>query len=240
MPVCLKGRGHSRAVQASRTTAVFLACLLAGCADPLAAPVDLFHDLEGGEIAAQRPPPPGAGLPYPQLGSVPAQPTLPNPAYRNGLQAQLTAERDRTERTAADTKLATLPPPPAAAPPPPPAAAPPAAASLDTAEVAATTGARCPPALPPPPTALVIEGAPAFIAGVPDMPAAPPPPAAFEGVPAEPLPTAPHPAGRPSRHATRHACLFCRRIRCPARLPDPGRCVTSSATAATSPSPSPG
>ncbi len=123
---------------------------LAGCSDPLSGPVDLFHDLQGGEIAAQRPPPPGAGQPYPKLGTVPAKPVLPAQAYRSGLAAQLLAERDRTERVAADTPVEPVPPPP---PPQPvvaavptaapqaqmaadgaPGAPPPASATLDTAE----------------------------------------------------------------------------------------------------------
>ncbi len=85
---------------------------LGGCNDPVAAPVDLFHDLQGGEIAAQRPPPPGAGQPYPKLGSVPDKPVLPAQGYRSGLASQLLAERDRTERVAADTPVEPVPPPP--------------------------------------------------------------------------------------------------------------------------------
>ncbi len=176
---------------------------LAACHDPLSAPVDLFHDLEGGEIAAQRPPPPGAGLPYPKLGTVPPKPALPPPAFRNGLQAQLVAERDRTERVAADTPIVPLIPPPPPALPPAPVSATPAADQQPTA--AATLGAAdAPPPKPASPapaaavvpdggpapgTPLNIVGAPMDTAGVPDLPAAPPPPATFEGVAAEPMPT---------------------------------------------------
>ncbi len=177
------------------------ALVLAGCHDPLSTPVDLFHDLEGGEIAAQRPPPPGAGQPYPSLGSVPAKPTLPTSAYRNGLAAQLTAERDRTQRVAADTPLAALPPPPP--PPVPVATAPsdgavasgaPAAATLATAESPPPPSASLPVVAPVPagPAAgapLTIASDPADQVGIPSLPAAPPPPATFEGVPAEPAPT---------------------------------------------------
>ena len=139
--------------------AALLAGLLGGCSDTLSGPIDLFHDLEGGQIAAQRPPPPGAGLPYPNLGSVPAKPALPDPAFRNGLQAQLLAERDRTERLAADAPIQALPPPPP--PPPPPAAAQntaaaqnggvaPATATLDTVEAPARVQAPAAPAVPQP------------------------------------------------------------------------------------------
>ena len=218
---CGEGRRLAARVQARRRrirhafVALAAAWLLTGCSDPLSGPVDLYHDLEGGEIAAQRPPPPGAGLPYPKLGTVPAKPALPDPAYRNGLQAQLQAERDRTERLAADAPVAALVPPP---PPPPPALPPPdpvslpdvpaapgqattAAATLDTAEAPRAKPADLQAAAPidfgPAPGAkLTITGAPVAMEGVPDLPAAPPPPATFEGVPAEPVPT-PHvlPAG---------------------------------------------
>jgi outer membrane protein OmpA-like peptidoglycan-associated protein len=192
-----------------KVTVLVATCLsLAACHDPLRAPADLFHDLEGGDIAAQRPPPPGAGLPYPKLGSVPAKPVLPAPAYRNGLQAQLLAERDRTERVAADTPILPLVPPPppdlptaTVAAPSPGDPQPTAAATLDTAEAPPPKPAPL-PLTPPAPsqkvaaaggpargTALSIVGAPMDSAGVPDLPAAPPPPATFEGVAAEPLPT---------------------------------------------------
>ncbi len=201
---------------------------LGGCSDPLSGPVDLFHDLQGGEIAAQRPPPPGAGQPYPKLGSVPAKPVLPAQAYRNGLAAQLLAERDRTERVAADTPVApvppTPPPVPASVPAPPgaaaaapgvaaaaPGAAPPASATLDTADApppaapapapakaapvvtqagpAASPGATPVQVGPAPGTPVTLGGASADFAAAPSLPDAPPAPAAFEGVPAEPLPT---------------------------------------------------
>ncbi len=226
------------------------ACLmLAGCDDPLATPLDLYHNLQGGEIASQRPPPPGAGLPYPKLGTVPPKPAFTPPAFRNSLQAQLLSERDRTQRIASDTPLdkLVLPPPPGAAPtvPPTSSAAPlsnapspptsaggpaassppatsPSAASppggLDPSQPAlaqatlATADAPPPPppkpAKPSPPapgpnqpgatpadsgpapgTKLTVVGDAVDTPGLPSIPDAPPPPAAFEGVPAEPLPT---------------------------------------------------
>ncbi|MDQ2802201.1 MAG: hypothetical protein M3Y41_05760, partial [Pseudomonadota bacterium] len=54
--------------------------LLAGCGGvermydsqlTTATPVDWWHQLEGGTIAEQRPPPPGLGQPYPNLDQVP-------------------------------------------------------------------------------------------------------------------------------------------------------------------------
>ena len=192
----LQGRRREAAVQANcrrvsaglmRAAQMGVVLVLSGCGgDPLSGPVDLFHDLQGGEIAAQRPPPPGAGQPYPKLGSVPAKPVLPAQAYRNGLAAQLLAERDRTQRVAADTpveKMPPLPPPapvmaapvagatgvPAAtgdtagAPPAAPGAAPPASATLDTAEAPPPVAAR--PAAKPAPVAVATDPAPP--AGVP-------------------------------------------------------------------------
>jgi len=195
-------RGRGRLVQAKVPAALLLCCWgLAGCRDPLAGPVDLFHDLEGGEIAAARPPPPGAGLPYPKLGTVPARPVMPDPAYRRGLQAQLAAERDRTERVAAAQPVVpvVVPPVPAAVLAPVPAlpdaaAALPgqtqvAAASLETAEAAAPKIGAPVVAGPAEGAPLQIVGAKTDMAGVPDLPASPPPPASFEGVAAEPAPT---------------------------------------------------
>jgi outer membrane protein OmpA-like peptidoglycan-associated protein len=187
--------------------APLLGLILAGCGDPLRQPVDLFHNLEGGQIAAQRPPPPGAGLPYPKLGSVPTQkPVMPDKAYRSSLEAQLETERDRTERIAADTPIVVLPEAPAAASP---AATPPAGetvanatmAAADASPAAAATPTPKPVASPsapgtvsqvqvPPASAqLQIVGTPDAPAGLPDIPAAPPAPATFEGVAAEPAPT---------------------------------------------------
>ena len=240
--------GSGRAPLSARLA--LLACLaLACCDDPLAPPLDLYHNLQGGEIAAQRPPPPGAGLPYPKLGTVPPKPTFTPPAFRNSLQAQLLSERDRTQRIASDTPLdkLVLPPPPQANPPraaslaaatgapaasPPatsPAATPPAApsspatsapAGLDPSQPAlaeatlATADAPPPPPTKPKPakpgpaasaasqagatpadsgpapgTPLTVVGDAVDTPGLPTIPDAPPPPAAFEGVPAEPLPT---------------------------------------------------
>jgi outer membrane protein OmpA-like peptidoglycan-associated protein len=115
-----------------------LACtaLLTGCADPLGKPIDLFHGLEGGQIAAERPPPPGAGQPYPHIGTVPDRPTLPTQSFRTALYSQLAAERDQKELLAADMPLEKVPPPPTPLPPkpaaPPAASEPPATAGTPT------------------------------------------------------------------------------------------------------------
>jgi outer membrane protein OmpA-like peptidoglycan-associated protein len=177
--------------------------LLAGCSggNPLDTPIGWFHDLQGGAIASQRPPPPGVGLPYPKLVSVPKAPSLPDAAFRDSLQEQLLAQRDRTERIAARSPVEppVLEPPPGGAGTAAPkaqladAAAPAAQASLP---MAAPAPAATPPAASEGPPA----DAPVFLVGsLPQdtagagIPAAPPPPATFEGVPAEPLPAPPPP-----------------------------------------------
>lgn len=186
--------------------------LLTGCSGSLGAPVRLFHDLEGGEIAALRPPPPGAGQPYPKLGTVPAKPVVADAAYRRALQAQLAGERDRTERVAADSPIEAVPPPPPAlrsiaapgAASPNPGQPEAATAMLETAEAPRAAVTAAPPMVPataamatgtpgdggpPPGTRLSLAGDAPDPASLPDMPAAPPAPATFEGVAAEPAPT---------------------------------------------------
>ncbi len=204
-------RGGARGTRAAWVT---LACLaLAGCGNPLRQPVDLFHNLEGGQIAAQRPPPPGAGMPYPKLGSVPTQkPVMPDKAFRSSLESELESERDRTERVAADTPIVVVVPPPApvpaaaapgpaategvanatmqAAEPAPPLAAPSVPKSAAAAVAPAPEAAVAVVAPSPSPGAgLKIVGTPDLPAGLPEIPAAPPAPATFEGVAAEPAPT---------------------------------------------------
>src|SRR6202035_946132 len=58
------------------------ALLLSGCSSFPASvnPVSWWHDLQGGKIAEDRPPPPGADQPYPNLASVPPKPAPPDRA----------------------------------------------------------------------------------------------------------------------------------------------------------------
>jgi outer membrane protein OmpA-like peptidoglycan-associated protein len=179
---------------------------LAACAhDPLDTPVNWWHGLVGGTIAANRPPPPGADLPYPHLGTIPKKPVVPSASFRETVQTRLTEQRDDTERLAARTPIELTPqnvPPP----PPKPLAAPPA----DTAN-ASLPGAEAPPPKPTPPSApaqtaahssdggpapgtpVTLAGAPVDNANEPPIPDAPPSPPTFEGVPAQPAPTPPPP-----------------------------------------------
>ena len=133
-----------------------LAVLLSGCSSFPSSmnPVSWWHSLQGGAIAEQRPPPPGANEPYPNLATVPAKPAQPDRAALENLSNALIADRTNAQHLAAEAPLAdpsspsaspelfgkgTLPPVP---PPQPPGTAT-ASASMPAAEappVAATPG----------------------------------------------------------------------------------------------------
>lgn len=163
-------------------------------------PIEWWHGLQGGKIAAVRPPPPGVGDPYPNLGQVPARPVMTDAATRRALAARLTSERDRTERQATQDPLVLPVPsvapakavsarpavsaaPPRAAPPPDPGAS---VAVMD----AATAPAAPAPSPPLPPAAPVPRPAPAAPPGraAPSRPEAATPPT--ESGPLPDLPTA--------------------------------------------------
>jgi len=192
--------------------ALALVPVLAGCSqNPVQTPVAWWHDLQGGAIAADRPPPPGADQPYPHIYSIPPKPVLPSASFRDTVQTRLAQERDDTERLAAHNPIVV----PAVPAPPPPAPAPPAGtegvdsttanATLPAAEAPAPLPATPPPGPhaapavaasdggPPPGAPLVIAGAAGEEANLPVVPDAPPPPATFEDVPAQPAPTPPPP-----------------------------------------------
>jgi outer membrane protein OmpA-like peptidoglycan-associated protein len=195
--------GQGRGWRAS--AALLTALALAACAhDPLDTPVNWWHGLVGGTIAANRPPPPGADLPYPHLGTIPKKPEVPSASFRDTVQTRLTDQRDDTERLAARTPIGfvsqTVPPPPK------PLAAPPA----DTANASLPGAEASPPkaahASAPAQTAdhssglglaagtpVTLAGAPLGSADLPPIPDVPPSPPTFEGVPAQPAPTPPPP-----------------------------------------------
>ena len=202
-----KGRPRLRPVQGKRRLMAAMpltlaaALGLAGCAqNPVLTPVAWWHDLQGGAIAADRPPPPGADQPYPHIYSIPPKPVLPSASFRDTVQTRLAQERDDTERLAARNPIVVTAVP---APPPPPLPPPPGAEST-------TANATLPAAdSPPPPKAapavaasdggpapgapLTIAGGPPDEANLPNVPDAPPAPATFEGIPAQPAPTPPPP-----------------------------------------------
>ncbi len=187
--------------------APLFALLLAGCSSLPASmnPVSWWHDLQGGKIAEERPPPPGADQPYPNLAAVPPKPEQPDRAALTNISNALIADRANAQHAAAAAPIAdpslpsaspglfgrgTVPPPP---PPPPPGTAQ-ASASMAAAEAPPAPPTSNPPANAPEPT---LAPAKAPVSTVQSTPLAPPgaaaePPAAPEAPP-PPLPVAPPP-----------------------------------------------
>ena len=82
--------------------------LLAGCSSLPSSinPVEWWHGLEGGAIAEQRPPPPGANEPYPNLATVPEKPAAMDAAARERIAQALIADRTNAQHAAAAAPLA--------------------------------------------------------------------------------------------------------------------------------------
>jgi outer membrane protein OmpA-like peptidoglycan-associated protein len=103
--------------------AVALLSGLTGCGhtDIIRPEVDLYHDLQGGVIAAQRPPPPGVNDPYPNLGTVPKRPAAADIAAEQRIADQLATQRDAAVAAAAASpiKVPAAPAIPKPAPPDP-------------------------------------------------------------------------------------------------------------------------
>jgi outer membrane protein OmpA-like peptidoglycan-associated protein len=104
--------------------------ILAGCSTISSMdPVGWWHQREGGKIAEERPPPPGANQPYPNMSTVPARPTPPNQDEMKKLTEALVADRTNAQHAAQSAPLADPSSPTASpslfgvgtAPPPPPA-----------------------------------------------------------------------------------------------------------------------
>lgn len=79
--------------------------------------LDWTQKMRGGIIATQRPPPPGANEPYPNVGLVPTTvPPMPSPEARALLTEQLIRDKNLTHRTEAANGTLTpdIPPPPSA------------------------------------------------------------------------------------------------------------------------------
>jgi outer membrane protein OmpA-like peptidoglycan-associated protein len=173
-------------------------------------PTAWWHQLEGGRIAEQRPPPPNVNAPYPNFAGIPDRPVVTDPAQRRKIASGLVADNVNAKYGAGLAPLATPPnqpaTPPAApsaqmsatmpaadAPPSPPSPAPRAAvqkvtlAAPDLAPVADPGAAPAVPAAPP--AAPVIEGADIQGFTTPTPPPVPPP--------AKPAPPAPFVPGAP-------------------------------------------
>jgi len=177
-------------------------------------PVAWWHSLEGGPVAEQRPPPPGADDPFPNLGTIPPRPAPSDPKLRQQIANALIADRGNAQHEAAGVQLVD-PSNPDAAPGlfgrgsvRPPAPAP---VGGPSARLSATDAAEPAPRSPPPmATDRPIGIARAPVGGVqssdlappadageesrPALPSAPPPPANLPGAPA----SAPLPPERPA------------------------------------------
>ena len=68
-------------------------------------PINWWHNLEGGAIAQQRPPPPGADQPNPNLASVPPKPEEPDRAALQNIADALIADRTNAQHMAAAAPL---------------------------------------------------------------------------------------------------------------------------------------
>lgn len=186
---------------------------LAGCSSVPAAlnPVEWWHGLQGGKIAEERPAPPGANDPYPNLGTVPARPAPSDPKLRQQIADALIADRGNAQHDAAGVQLID-PSSPNAAPGlfgrgsvRPPAAPQQGGASASFPGADAATAA--PPSSPPPMATERASGVARAPVGPvqsatleqpeaerPALPTAPPAPANLPGAPA----SAPIPVDRPA------------------------------------------
>jgi outer membrane protein OmpA-like peptidoglycan-associated protein len=163
-----------------------LLLMLGGCSDvpDRINPVSWWHQLEGGEIAKYRPPPPNPNAPFPKLADQPTRPAgMPDWEW-DQLSATLAATRASAQSYAAQNPIPTLPqtgaqpqaarPRPAPAPvaPPAPAAPPPAegggAAAAEIARLAAAPGPAGSQTPPPSATAVATATANAGNTGTSD------------------------------------------------------------------------
>jgi hypothetical protein len=172
----LQPRWRSRANQAR--FCVLLALLLPGCQTEPGQIVAKFWNRAWGPENEGRPAPPNADAPFPNLGTVPPRPEIPDMATREALAARLVQQRE-----ASRAPLGALP---GAAPrlgPPPPALAPPLASIAS------------PRPAPPPALAVTPQQATPTPVTAPEPSGIPAPPMiAPSGIPAPPMLT---PAGPP-------------------------------------------
>jgi outer membrane protein OmpA-like peptidoglycan-associated protein len=155
--------------------AASLPLALAGCDDgpnvSSDTPAAWWHDLEGGRIAQERPPPPGATDPYPNFAALPPRPTITDPSAREQIADVLAADRTVAQRDAALTPIPQPPKPPTVQPA---GSAPPAAPAADTgAATAKMDAATAPPAAPPAPAPATATVTPPATAASPAPPGAP-------------------------------------------------------------------
>ncbi|MCA3277731.1 MAG: hypothetical protein ING10_00520 [Roseomonas sp.] len=168
---------------------MLLALMLPGCQTEPGQNVAKFWERAWGPATEGRPAPPGAGLPFPNLGTVPPRPETPDMAAREALAASLVQQREASREplgalAGAAPRLG--PPPPALAPAlagmaiPPPAPATPAGTPQQATQTPVT--APEPSGIPAPPMI-----APAGIPAAPILtPSAPPPPPVLRDPPRRP------------------------------------------------------
>ncbi len=166
---------------------------LAGCSSLPSSmnPVSWWHDLQGGKIAEERPPPPGAEQPYPNLATVPPKPAQPDRAALDNIASALIADRTNAQHAAAEAPIAD-PSLPSASPglfgrgtlPPPPPAPPPGTAKASATMAAAEAPPA--PATPNPPTASPPTASPSTASPSTGSPSTGSPPASGSDVAAPP------------------------------------------------------
>jgi outer membrane protein OmpA-like peptidoglycan-associated protein len=142
--------------------ALAFAQLLGGCSSLPASinPVSWWHDLQGGKIGEERPPPPGADQPYPNLASVPPKPAQPDRAALAAIASALVADRTNAQHLAAEAPIPD-PSSPSASPglfgrgtlPPPEPANAKASATMAAAEAKPAAPVSAPSAAPGTPNA---------------------------------------------------------------------------------------
>ncbi len=196
---------NARRMRGWRQAGLAATLLVAGCATTTAGverlydshltpdtPIDWWHNLEGGLVAEQRPPPPGVGDPYPNLASVPARPVPTDQPTRRTFAARLASERNTTLLQNAQDPLV-MPSAAAHAPRAPGIAANRAGPAPDPDVSTATFDAAAAPAVPSaaPPRVEAPDTRPAgqetaaIASGpIPAIPGEPPPVPALPGLPA--------------------------------------------------------
>jgi outer membrane protein OmpA-like peptidoglycan-associated protein len=189
--------------------------ILAGCSTFSINPANWWHRQEGGKIAEQRPTPPGADQPYPNISTVPGKPDAPDAEALKKLTDSLVADRTNAQHAAQAAPLADPSSPSAspglfgvgtAPPPPPPSGAAKANAGTPAASASMPAVTAPPPPAPAPAPRSLVQStplpAPAAASGPTEFPpeAKPPeakaepaaaPPALPQAQPA--LPAAPPP-----------------------------------------------
>lgn len=147
----------------ARAGGFLLLGVLAGCSSTSSMnPVNWWHGLQGGRIAEERPAPPGAEAPYPNLSTVPARPAPPDRDAMKRLTESLIGDRSNAQYTAEAAPLAD-PSSPSASPglfgagtlPPPPPAPPPGSAAAGSSS--GPLSASLPAASAPPPPGRAAE-----------------------------------------------------------------------------------